>query len=399
MPDRICTRFSDDDGIDIGCHLVTKEYMIENYPHLVPWMKAPGLWLWGGNFIGRLGDNSTTNKSSPVQTVSSGTNWKVVFSGREHIGAIKTDGSLWLWGSNADGELGNNSTNVQSSPVQTVSGGTNWQSASFGFDHSAAIKTDGSLWLWGGGNFGRLGNNSTASQSSPVQTVSGGTNWKSVSLMRCNSAAIKIDGTLWLWGSGGLGQLGNNSTANQSSPVQTVSGGTNWRSVSIGAYHSAAIKTDGSLWLWGLGNIGLLGTDSVTSQSSPVQTVSGGNNWRSVSLGNQHSAAIKTDGSLWLWGNGSFGRLGDNTTTNKSSPVQTVSGGTNWRSVCLGNQHSAAIKTDGSLWLWGRNFSGQIGDNSTTSQSSPVQTVSGGNNWRSVSVYEASAAIRDEGEY
>jgi len=360
-----------------------------------------GLWLWGDGNRGKLGNNSTANQSSPVQTVSGGNNWRSVSLGTLHSAAIKTDGSLWLWGGGNRGQLGNNSTTDRSSPVQTVSGGNNWRSVSLGGTHSAAIKTDGSLWLWGRSFCGAIGDNSTTSRSSPVQTVSGGTNWRSVSLGAYHSAAIKTDGSLWLWGSNLLGRLGDNSTTSQSSPVQTVSGGTNWRSVSLGAYHSAAIKTDGSLWLWGCNGYGRLGDNSLTDHSSPVQTVSGGTNWRSLSLSKcAHSAAIKTDGSLWLWGNNGDTRLGNGLgpTVNQSSPVQTVSGGTNWRSVSLGNGHSAAIKTDGSLWLWGSNNDGALGLGiSASSQSSPVQTISGGNNWRSINLGSSnSAAIRED---
>jgi alpha-tubulin suppressor-like RCC1 family protein len=256
---------------------------------------------------------------------------------------------------------------------------------SSGFQHTAAIKTDGTLWLWGFGTTGRLGNNAATDQSSPVQTISGGTNWKSVSAGDLHTASIKTDGTLWLWGSGGYGRLGNNAATNQSSPVQTISGGTNWRSISGGGEHTAAIKTDGTLWLWGQGTFGRLGTNNIIGQSSPVQTVSGGTTWKSVSSRGGQNAAIKTDGTLWLWGFATSGQLGDNSTTSKSSPVQTVSGGTNWRSVDVGGYHSVAIKTDGSLWTWGRSGYGQLGDNTITNRSSPVQTISGGTTWRTVS--------------
>lgn len=348
-----------------------------------------GLWIWGNGASGRLGNNNTTSHSSPVQTVSGGTNWRSVAAGSYHSASIKSDGSLWLWGCGNYGTLGDNSTISSSSPVQTVSGGTNWRSvvvsAGSNQNLTAAIKTDGSLWLWGTGSIGILGNNSTASRSSPVQTISGGNNWRSVSLGANHSAAIKTDGSLWLWGINNNGNMGDNSLIWHSSPVQTISGGTNWRSVSLGTSHSAAIKTDGSLWLWGLGTAGQLGNDDVTSRSSPVQTISGGTNWRSVSLGS-HNAAIKTDGSLWLWGTGAAGSLGNDDVTSRSSPVQTISGGTNWRNLCVRGVTSAAIKTDGSLWLWGQaEFGGKLGDNSIINKSSPVQTISGGTNWSKIS--------------
>jgi alpha-tubulin suppressor-like RCC1 family protein len=357
---------------------VSEEELIERFT-------GKQLWSWGSGFYGRLGNNDINNQSSPVQTISGGNNWRSVSAGFNHTAAIKTDGSLWLWGAGCSGQLGNNATGNQSSPVQTVSGGTNWRNVSAGFNLTAAIKTDGSLWLWGSGFYGRLGNNDINNQSSPVQTISGGNNWRSVSAGLNHTAAIKTDGTLWLWGSGGNGQLGNNDINNQSSPVQTISGGNNWRSVSAGLNHTAAIKTDGTLWLWGAGCSGRLGNNDINNQSSPVQTVSGGTNWRNVSAGFNLTAAIKTDGSLWLWGAGGSGRLGNDDINNQSSPVQTVSGGTNWRSVSAGNVHTAAIKTDGSIWLWGSGGNGQLGNNDINNQSSPVQTVSGGTNWRNVS--------------
>jgi alpha-tubulin suppressor-like RCC1 family protein len=347
-----------------------------------------GLFLWGRNIFGQLGDNTRTSRSSPVQTVSGGTNWKQVSGGGDHSAAIKTDGTLWMWGLNTNGQLGDNSITHKSSPVQTVAGGTNWKQVSAsvsGFGNfTAAIKTDGTLWLWGDNGSGRLGDNSITDRSSPVQTISGGTNWKQVSGGGSHTAAIKTDGTLWLWGLNTNGRLGDNTTTSRSSPVQTVAGGTNWKQVSGGGYHSAAIKTDGTLWLWGRNNDGQLGDNSITHRSSPVQTVSGGTNWKQVGAGNSHTAAIKTDGTLWMWGVNTNGRLGDNTTTSRSSPVQTVAGGTNWKQVSGGGYHSAAIKTDGTLWLWGRNNDGQLGDNSITHRSSPVQTVSGGTNWKQV---------------
>jgi len=304
----------------------------------------------------------------------------------EIIDQYAATGSLWLWGRNSVGQLADGGTFIdRSSPIQTVSGGTNWNQVSSGSNHTAAIKTDGTLWLWGNGSTGQLGNNSTSNRLSPVQTVSGGTNWKQVVGGTGNTAAIKTDGTLWLWGYNLGGELGDTTTTIRSSPVQTVSGGTNWKQVSSGEYRTAAIKTDGTLWLWGTGNYGVLGNNFTNWRSSPVQTVSGGTNWKQVSCGRHHTAAIKTDGTLWLWGRNNYGQLGNNSTTNVSSPIQTVSAGTNWKQVSNGSDYITAIKTDGTLWAWGENTFGELGTNSTTNVSSPVQTVAGGANWKQIS--------------
>lgn len=375
------------DGIDFDDTFIRKSLFTQG-----------GLWMWGRNSNGGLGDNSTTNRSSAVQITGGGPIWKQVATSNSSIanfsGGIKTDGTLWMWGYNLDGCLGDNSLTTRSSPVQTVSAGTNWKQLAVSAAHSAAIKTDGTLWLWGFNNSGQLGDGTVTRRSSPVQTISAGTNWSYVSAGSGQVTAIKSDGTLWLWGNNDNGELGDNSITHRSSPVQTVSGGNNWAQVSAGLNNVAAIKTDGSLWIWGDNFFGQLGSGNLTKQSSPVQTVSGGNNWKSVALGRYHAAAVKTDGTLWLWGSNITGQLGDNTRTHRSSPVQTVSGGTDWSTVSAGNL-TVATKTDSTLWVWGNNNSGALGTGNITHRSSPVQTTAGGSNWKTaVAGFETAGGIR-----
>jgi alpha-tubulin suppressor-like RCC1 family protein len=364
-----------------------------------------GLWLWGIGTSGILGAGfyGNFNRSSPIQTISGGTNWKTVSAGCVSSAGIKTDGTLWVWGSGANGVLGTGNTFCTYGYLaQTVSGGNNWKRIKV--DRSAiALKTDGTLWTWGLNSSGNLGTDDTINRSSPVQTISGGTDWKKIAIGVNSYVAggIKTDGTLWMWGCTvlGNGTLGDDNLIDRSSPVQTVSGGTNWKEIAISRSAVAAIKTDGTLWTWGSNNAGEGGTDNRVSRSSPTQTISGGTNWKQVSGAFQTFAAIKTDGTLWLWGSNACGMAGVDTlaVTLFSSPVQTVSGGTNWREVSLGCFHSTAIKTDGTLWGWGCNISGQLGANDRTFKSSPVQTISGGTNWRTVSAGSShTIALRED---
>jgi alpha-tubulin suppressor-like RCC1 family protein len=343
------------------------------------------LWLWGAGAQGAIGNNAIINRSSPVQTVSGGTEWCCASGASSTTSAIKVDGTLWMWGCGLNGQMGNNAATSRSSPVQTVSAGTNWCSVSVGLGHIISLKTDGTLWAWGTNTAGTLGTNNVINRSSPVQTVSGGTTWCRVAAGVSATAAIKTDGTLWTWGCGLSGPLGTGNAINRSSPVQTVSGGTNWRIVVMGVCtrSTAAIKTDGTLWVWGDNTAGTLGTDDSINRSSPVQTISSSTNWRNVSIGNAVSAATKTDGTLWTWGSNSCGQLGTNDIIDRSSPVQTVSGGTNWRCVSM-ESNGAAIKSDGTLWMWGLNTTGKLGINNTTNLSSPVQTINGGTSWRTI---------------
>jgi alpha-tubulin suppressor-like RCC1 family protein len=355
------------------------------------------LFTWGYNPFGGLGDNTGTNRSNPVQTVAGGINWKSVVGGLYHTAALKTDGTLWCWGYNTTyGSLGDNTTVGKQSPVQTTSFGTNWKQVSAGSSHTAAIKTDGTLWSWGRNSYGALGDNTIAHKSSPVQTIAYGTNWKQVDGGVYHTAAIKTDGTLWCWGYNNVGQLGDNTVAHKSSPIQTIAYGTNWKQVSTGITLTVAIKTDGTLWCWGQNTTGQLGdnTGAGGSKSSPVQTITFGTNWKQVACGRLHTAAIKTDGTLWCWGENVSGGLGDNTSTSRSSPVQTIVFGTNWKQVECGYRYTTAIKTDGTLWTWGLNQYGGLGDNTIVSKSSPVQTTAYGTNWKQVACgYYHTAAV------
>ena len=370
---------------------VLKDYIIDVYPNLVPGVKTPALWLWGDNSSGTsgaLGDNTVIKRSSPVQTIAGGTNWKQVSCGYTHTACVKTDGTLWLWGNNGYGFLGDNSVSKRSSPVQTIAGGITWSQVSCGDLHTACVKTDGTLWTWGKNYNGQLGSNSTVDRSSPVQTITGATNWRQVSCGSNHIACLKTDGTLWTWGLNSSGQLGDNSTVNRSSPVQTIAGGTNWSQVSCGVSHTACLKTDGTLWLWGNNGSGRLGDNTVINRSSPIQTIAGGTSWSQVSCADGHTACAKADGTLWLWGNNGSGRLGDNSGVNRSSPIQTITRGSTWKLVSAGYNHTACVKSDGTLWTWGTGTVGQLGDNaglSPNSRSSPTQTVMGGTTWKQAS--------------
>jgi len=363
---------------DLENYFVTEYQLIDQYI-------GDELWTWGRNDVSQLGINATGNRSTPVTTFAGGTNWKQVAGGFKNKAAIKTDGTLWTWGINSFGILGDNTSVTKSTPVTTFAGGTNWRQVSTAQYHAAAIKTDGTLWCWGQNQYSQIGINATGSRSTPVTTFAGGTNWKQVSCGAGHIAATKTDGTLWLWGRNSFGGIGDSTLDTKSTPVTTFSGGTNWKQVSCGGVFTAAIKTDGTLWLWGYNLFGGLGDNTLTNRSTPVTTFAGGTNWKQVSSGGYHTAAIKTDGTLWTWGYNARGELGDSTLVTKSTPVTTFAGGTNWKQVSGGDSHTAAIKTDGTLWTWGSSAYAQIGDNTSVTKSTPVTTFAGGTNWKQVS--------------
>ncbi len=341
---------------------VGSDTLIETIPKI-----GPGtIWAWGQNNIGQLGQDDTTNRSSPIQVGALDT-WTVFKPGHAHSVAIKDDNTLWAWGGAAFGRLGNGTTTPNiSSPIQ-IGSLTDWAWAFGGGGHSVAIKTNDSLWSWGFNDDGQLGDGTTTSISSPTQ-VGSLTDWSTVICDFFHNLAIKKDGTLWTWGLGDDGRLGHGDVTSLSSPVQ-VGALTDWVQVDCGDSHSAAVKNDGTLWTWGNGLDGRLGHGNVTSLSSPVQ-VGALTDWANVTVGGA-TLAVKTDGSLWSWGINDEGQLGDGGSTSRSSPVQ-VGALTDWSSVSIVGP-VIAIKTDGTLWAWGDGEFGKLGDGTTVSKSSPVQ--------------------------
>jgi alpha-tubulin suppressor-like RCC1 family protein len=338
-----------------------------------PSQPAPHLYAWGQNNYGQLGVGNITGYSSPKQ-VGSTTTWKAVGAGYKASFAITTSGALFSWGVGNAGSLGLGNINIQySSPVQ-VGSLTNWSTVTAGTTDPStfAIKTDGTLWSWGGNSYGQLGLNNITNYSSPKQ-VGALTNWSFISCGYDHVLSIKTNGTLWSWGNNPNGQLGKGNTTNYSSPVQ-VGSLTNWSSISAGCTYSLATRTDGTLWFWGNGlYYGQSGLNSRTNYSSPVQ-IGALTTWLVVAAGSYNSYAIKNDGTLWSWGYNPLGQLGLGNTTRYSSPKQ-VGSLTNWSKIGTNffANGATATKTDGTLWAWGYGGNGELGLGNATNYSSPKQ--------------------------
>lgn len=338
------------------------------------------LYSWGYNPFGGLGDNSTVEKSSPVQ-IGSAQAWVDLATAETGSALIRADGTLWTFGYNGLGALGQNNVINKSSPVQ-VGSLTNWKSIAASAYSFCATKNDGTLWSWGYNGQGQLGTGDTIWKSSPVQLGSD-TTWDTVGASRYGGLAVKTDGTMWSWGYNSSGQLGIGSTENKSSPVQ-IGSNSNWKLVFGSTYTTFGITTSGALWGWGSHVLGQLGDGSNPNgnpRTSPI--LIGTSTWSTISGGDYTTYGIKTDGTLWSWGDTEYGELGNGEgglNKIKSNPIQI--GTDTWNSVGGGINHAVAVRSDGTLWAWGRGSSGNgaLGLNDAISRSSPTQ-VGTDTNW------------------
>ena len=347
------------------------------------------LWAIGRNQFGQAGQNvgHAVFYSSPTQIGTDSTwgpisNWNVLNGGGNQFGSLKTDGTLWAWGQQNNGQFGLNNRTQYSSPTQVGTEST-WDTMIMSYQ-GGGMKTDGTHWMWGGNDNGELGLNDAIQRSSPCQipgdwSTSAGNNGIGLGLL----GRIKTDGTLWVSGGGANGQLGNNESGpgtEYSSPVQIP--GTTWNSIAVG-YSVLATKTDGTLWSWGDNGYGQLGENSRTQRSSPVQ-IGTGTTWSNTDMGDNNSYAITTNGELWGMGRNYRGELGVGDQVARSSPVQVP--GTTWKRIAAGQtQFCGAVKTDGTLWAWGYNHDGQLGQNEKDNEiHSPVQIP--GTSWDDVNV-------------
>ena len=323
--------------------------------HSLALMEYGTVWSWGDNHNGQLGDGTFISNRTATMRVGGLSTITSISGGGGHNLALKEDGTVWTWGWNAYGQVGNGTTTNELAAEQ-IRELNNITAIAGGDYHSLALKNDGTVWTWGLNNYGQLGDGTTTNRSKPVQ-VSGLSGVIAIAGEYYHSLALKNDGTVWAWGANDGGQLGDGTTTQRSTPVQ-VSGLSEIIAIA-GGYHSLALKNDGTVWAWGLNNYGQLGDGTTISRNMAIQ-VSGLNNVYAIAGGDVYSLALKEDGTVWAWGSNSYGQLGDGTRTNRSTAVQII-GLNGVTDISGGGYHSLAIKNDGTVWAWGDNYAGQLG--------------------------------------
>ncbi|MSQ27652.1 MAG: hypothetical protein EXR51_05900 [Dehalococcoidia bacterium] len=353
---------------------------------------------WGRNNYNQLGATSSNTCNSlpcslsPLEVTSLG-GALALAAGAEHSLAVKGDGTVWAWDRNDAGQLGDGTTTDRTAPIQ-VPGLSNVTAVSAGYKHSVALKSDGTIWTWGLNDKGQLGIGTTVEQHAPtlVTGISGVTR---IAAGYKHNIVSKQDGTAWGWGwnlSGHVGDGSDGEVNNRLSPVQVLNL-TNVVRVAAGEAHSLGLKGDGTLWSWGRNDSGQLGTGNLNYYSTPhqVKKVGPGNQFLTgvteIAAGEVHSLGLTASGSVYAWGDNDYGQLGDGDTYNRRNKADLVVGLTGPVTLYAGEYHSMAVK-NGTLWIWGRNDDGHLGDGTSTNRLLPTAlttptgvTIVGGGQW------------------
>ena len=405
------------------------------------------VYTWGYNAFGQLGDNTITQSNIPLKVLKglySGTSYLgddsnnkiiAVALGYTHSIALAEDGTVYTWGRNDWGQLGDNTYTNCHTPIKVLKGAYNGTSylgddsnnkitdVALGALHSVALSEDGTVYTWGYNNHGQLGDNTDIERTTPKKVLKGaysGTSYLgddsnnkiiAVALGEFHSIALAEDGTVYTWGQNTNGQLGDNTNIKRHTPIKVLKGaygGTTYLgdnsnnkiiAVASGVYHSSALAENGTVYTWGDNSEGQLGDNTTDDRLAPIKVLKGaysgtthlgddGNNKIiAVALGNTHSIALAEDHRVYTWGYNWDGQLGDNTSTERHTPVKVLKGaygGTSYlgddsnnkiTDVSSGAYHSIASAEDGTVYTWGYNNYGALGDNTTTGRYTPIKVL------------------------
>jgi alpha-tubulin suppressor-like RCC1 family protein len=337
----------------------------------------PDVAAWGEG--GLLGDGTTTTRPQFVD-VRAGTSVVQVAAGWTlrvgHGLEARSDGTAWAWGFNSFGELGDGTTTDRLSPVQ-VTGLTGVTQVAGGCGHSLALRSDGTVWAWGANNVGQLGRGTVTGAEVTAAPVAGLAGVVKIAAGCVVSLAVRSDGTLWAWGGNNVGELGIGGTASSAVPVQ-VTGVSRVTAIAAGIDSAVAVVAGGaSVWTWGGNESGQLGDGTLAGHATPVRvTQLGTTHIAGAAVGFRYAAILGTDGSVWAWGADNTGQLGNAPAASPATrPVNTIRAGSGITQIAAGADHMVALRSDGTVLAWGDNTVGELGTGTTTPVTGPVQVT------------------------
>ncbi len=345
------------------------------------------VWAWGFNHDGQLGDGTDVNRPAPVQVLKPGSGVIQIAAGKFYSLALKKDGSVWAWGDNQWGQLGDGTDVNRPAPVQVLTPGSSVVSIAAGEDFAYALKQDGSVWAWGYNSAGPEGPYLSIGPLGPITVDPGGTPHYYVrspfQLLSARSGIVEIgaggnfaiarkaDGSVWGWGHNDFGQLaGGGVNVSQWPQAKLLEPDAGVVALAAGHRHSIALQANGGAWTWGDNRKGQLGDRTTDNKAVPLQVLVPDPAAIQIAAGKFYSLALKKDGSVWAWGDNTKGQLGDGTTDNKLFPVQVLAPGSGVVAIAAAGSGSVALKADGSIWQWG-----ELWQDPDAAESAPAKLV------------------------
>jgi len=316
------------------------------------------------NYLGGITTQDFTAQVTPA-----------IAAGGNHSLALKSDGTVWAWGYNGDGQLGDNSTTARKTPVQVLTL-TNVKAIAAGGNHSLALTSSGAVKTWGANNSGQLGDGTVINSKTPVNVSGLLSGISAIAGGASHSLALTSGGAVKAWGANNDGQLGDGSKTNSTTPVGVFGLSSGIAAIAAGGFHSLALTSGGAIKAWGLNDNGQLGNGSFTSYTTPVNVTTLTSGVTSIAAGQSHSLATATGQAAWAWGLNASGQLGDTTVIRKNSPVEVFGLSSGITALSGGGYHSLALTTNANVKAWGQNTEGQLGNDSTWNATSPVDVSS-----------------------
>lgn len=349
---------------------VSPQMISANWQHTCALDAAGSAWCWGANDAGQLGNGSTDDSAQPVAVSAAGLRFTEIAAGGDHTCALVDDGSVRCWGGNFTGQLGDGGNSDRSTPVEVLlPGGVSATAVVAGDAHACALTTAGTIYCWGGNYYGQLGDGSDVPSNIPVQ-VSSAIAFVAISARSGHTCALTAEGDGYCWGRGTEGQLGDGMELDATTP-QPVSmpDGIDFSRIDAGFGHTCALTRGGTAYCWGWNDAAQIGDNSTTPRPTPV-LVSGGRVFRSLTVGGFHTCGVTTGDALYCWGANWSGQFGDGTVQGTQVPAPAAS--LPVHVAAAGDDHTCALATAGGVRCWGHRGRGKLGDGTTASALQPA---------------------------
>jgi alpha-tubulin suppressor-like RCC1 family protein len=345
------------------------------WSHTCALTTAGGLKCWGYNFDGEIGDNTTTDRLAPVDVVGLSSGVKAISAGDSHTCALTGAGGVKCWGWNIDGQLGDKTKINRNIPVDVSGLSSGMKAISAGDKHTCALTNSGSVKCWGYNYDGEVGDNTTTNRLTPVDVNGLTSGMKAISAGGRHTCALTGAGGVKCWGYNGEGELGDNTVARRLTPVDVVGLSSGVKAIAGGGEHSCALTDAGGVKCWGNNKDGQLGDNTITNRHGPVDVIGLSSGVIAISAGYDYTCALTDSGGVKCWGYNSTGELGDNTTTDRHTPVDVIGLNSEVTAISAGESHTCALTSTMGVKCWGNNTSGGLGDNTVTNRLTPVEVI------------------------